>query len=204
METKKTKSCPFCGEEIDMDSVTCQFCGESLVEETTENNMVIEERSIKKYYNTFFDMLKNHSKYVIFGTIAIISVIVLIVVLNRDSKTYMKDLEWVTETRNSLLLGGEEEVELLKEKNGDIFTGEAWEDNDLECLFVSGVIIEIRFYYPNGQLAACLPGIRMTDVTYDIDYFDSNGNKISRQEFQHVYIDKYRSKLKHVNYFEEF
>jgi hypothetical protein len=55
------------------------------------------------------------------------------------------------------------------------------------------------FYYPNGQLAVC----DATDAEGNRSYYDSNGNKISPEEFREVYVKQYGSKLENLSNLED-
>ena len=208
METRETKNCPYCGEEILAVAKKCKHCGEwldSSHHEEVKPSVSSQKVEVSHQSTASPNKLKKNNP-IIYGIIGLVVVVAIVLALTLSSfngssakKTYVTDLECKTETTTDPL-GGTSSFEYYYDKKGNIFDGEAWLKSDLECIsFGNGVPQMYSYYYPNGQLAVC----NATDANGNRSYYDSNGNEISPEEFREVYVKQYGSKLENLSNLED-
>ena len=206
----ETKNCPYCGEEILAVAKKCKHCGEWLdgshQNEEVKPSVSSPKVEVKPQQPTVAPNKPKKNNPIIYGIIGLVVVVVIVLALTLSGsngssakKIYVTDLERKTETTTDPLMGTSS-FEYFYDKNGNKFEGEAWLKSDLECItFGNGFPMMCSFYYPNGQLAVC----DATDAEGNRSYYDSNGNKISPEEFREVYVKQYGSKLDNLSNLED-
>lgn len=197
MDNKRTKVCPYCGQEILAVAKKCKHCGK-WIEEATPIAAVESQPQGKTSSTKSTSISKPIVCFVLFVIIVVAGVLLFIGNLV-DSKTYLSSLKSQTEVRHDIL--GDQEYEYYTTSSGQKYEGEAWESNDLECVYMQeGMPVQMRFYYPNGQLGVTTEAWEINGVTSHGICFDSKGNEIPFDQFVSEYIDKYGDKLKNKEY----
>lgn len=203
MEQKEKKLCPYCGKEILAVAKKCKYCGKWLKEQETPT---ADKAEPSNSMNEKPQKSLNINKTLLYVVIAIIAVVIATFVfkgIGGQSKTYIKKLTTKTEIREDYM--GRQEYELYISSSGKEFDGEAWESNDLECIYMQGgVPVEVRFYYPNGQLGIATAAWTMEGAASHGTCYAPDGKEISFSQFKSEYIGKYGEKLNYKEYLTGF
>lgn len=204
MEQKETKLCPYCGEEILAVAKKCKHCGKWLSEPNvtaTPNATQIPTQTNAS--SSKITSIKKTITYIVVAIVVLVAGVCLFKGIGGQSKTYIKSLKTKTEIREDYM--GRQEYEFYITSSGKEFDGEAWESNDLECIYMQGgVPVEIHFYYPNGQLGVATAAWTMEGAASHGTCYDSDGKEISFSQFKSEYIGKYWEKLNYKEYLTGF
>lgn len=202
MEQKETKTCPYCGNEIFAVAKKCKHCGKWIDKDPESphdiSTEIEKDSDISNNKKTFSGSSVAASVGMLFTAILLICIIVYGFsqsnVGSKNNKIHLSDLQVKKVVMHDPL--GDEEYDKYTDKNGNIYSGEAWENNDLESIYIEeGSPTEVHFHYPNGQLAVAVQAFSNGDEYYHGSFYDSNGNITTKMAFKNDYYNKYANKL---------
>ena len=109
-----------------------------------------------------------------FQLLTLLMSLILLIACDAVGKHYLKDLDFRRDHGN----------EYAYNKDGSVFTGTAWSSDGktVKIEVNNGVINYVTLYHSNGDIAA-----QYTAGSRIGNYYDTNGNQISEQQFKKEY-----------------
>lgn len=109
-----------------------------------------------------------------FQLLTLLMSLFIFVACDAVGKHYLKDLDFRRDHGN----------EYAYNKDGSVFTGTAWSSDGktVKIEVNNGVINDVTLYHSNGDIAA-----QYTVGSRIENYYDTNGNQISEQQFKKEY-----------------